>query len=68
MIFREDESQWALEVSKIPAITAEFEKASGRPRLLSPSGGTVVRMTRVRDDIKVAYPNLKNVAERWSSS
>jgi hypothetical protein len=65
---REDDSRWALEVSKIPAITAEFEKTVGRPRLLSPSGGTCVRMTRVRDDIKVAYPNLKNVSDRWSSS
>lgn len=25
-------------------------------------------MTRVRDDIKVAYPNAKNVADRWSGS
>ncbi len=67
-IRREDDSRWALEVSRIPAITAEFEKTSGRPRLLSPSGGTPVRMTRVRDDIKVACPNPKNIAERWSYS
>lgn len=68
LFFREDDSRWALEVSKIPALTAEFEKTSGRPHLLSASGGTPVRMTRVRDDIKVAYPNAKNVADRWSGS
>ncbi len=55
-------------MSRIPAITAEFEKTSGRPRLLSPSGGIPVHMTRLHDDIKVACPNLKNVADRWSYS
>jgi hypothetical protein len=67
-VYRESDSRWALEVSKVPALNAEFEKTLGRPRLLSPSGGTPVLMTRVRDDIRVAYPNFKSVGDRWSSS
>ena len=55
-------------MSEVPALTAEFEKTSGRARLLLSGGGTLVRMTRVREDIRVAMPNTRNVSERWSPS